>query len=183
MKGASTVILENERSRGILPAGPSRDLSRSRSVLVVSADPTLRGDMIKILRECGLNGIPAQGLAELRELPLRESVVACLCGFALSDGTVREVSDHLKNQPTEIPMIMVSAPAPIREYGDFLESLSVGAFDFICHPYRLNDIELILWSAIQSFCESAQFHPQQVSQLNDSAEVLPLRGFWLRSFA
>jgi DNA-binding NtrC family response regulator len=183
MKGTSAVAEENERNIGTFPAGPISDQSRPLNVLIASADPLLHGAMSEILEECGLKGIPAIGLAELRSVPLRETVVACLCGFRLANGTVREVCDYLKNQPNEIPMIMVSAPAPIREYGDFLESLSVGAFDFICHPYRVDDIQLILWTAIQSFCEASQIRIPRMNQSNDSAGLHGLRRFSLRKSA
>jgi FixJ family two-component response regulator len=80
-------------------------------------------------------------------------------------------------------MIMVSAPAPIREYGYFLDSLSVGAIDFICHPYRASDIQIILWSAIQAYCESAHSRSPQSNQSENYSEVLGLREFWLRRSA
>jgi DNA-binding NtrC family response regulator len=183
MKGTSAALRENDHSSDTIPAGPFSDASRPLRVLIVSADPILQAAMSEILEECGLKGIPAIGLQELRSIPLRETVVACLCGFSLADGTIREVSNYLKNQSNVIPIIMVSAPAPIREYGDFLESLSVGAFDFICHPYRVDDIQLILWSAIQSFCEESKLRIPQMNKLNGSAELHDFRRFSLRQSA
>ncbi len=156
MDTSSAVIIDESRIHNH-PVDPINESSRSLTVAIISADPVVRAAMVGILKKCGLRAVLVGGLTGLMSMRSREKVVACLCGFCLADGTIREIAAYLKRQPVEIPMIMVSMPAPSREYGDFLDSLSVGAFDFICHPYRVDDIQLILWSAIQSFYHAAPY--------------------------
>jgi len=181
MECNSAILIEDERGTDPFPSEPMNDRARPLAVVIVSSDPVVRKGMAEILQDCCLKPILAAGLFELKLMSEGETVVACLCGFRVANGTIREISAYLKSQPVEIPMIMVSAPMPICEYGDFLDSLSVGAFNFICHPYRTEEIQLIVWSAIQSYCETAHFQMHGIRQLDDSVEVPDLREFWLRS--
>jgi DNA-binding NtrC family response regulator len=139
------------------------------TVVVVSADAAVRSAMTEVLQECCLKTICVDGLADLKSIPPEEMVVACLCGYWLADGSVHDVAAYLKQQSIEVPLVMVSEPVPTREYEDFLDSLSIGAFDFVCHPYNTGDIQLIVWSAIQSYCESAQSRLDQLNECRDLA--------------
>jgi DNA-binding NtrC family response regulator len=183
MKLSLTPMREEIEGANAFPAESSCEGVQLLTVVVVSADPAIRSSMVEVLQECYLKTIVVDGIAELKAIAPEELVVACLCGFWLADGTVQEIATYLKRQPTEIPLIMVSEPAPTREYEDFLDSLSFGAFDFVCHPYSVTKIELIAWAAIQSYCESAQFRAKRMNQSNDFARELDFRGALLRQSA
>ncbi len=174
------LIVEDNQNISAFPAEPFSDPAWPLTVIVLSADPAIRRAMAEALQACCLKAVLADGLAELKSTHLEDKVVACLCGSFVADGTIREIAGYLKNQPVEIPMIIVSAPAPISEYGEFLDSLRVGAFDFICHPYRANEIQLILWSAIQYYCESAKTRTTRANWYMDSIEFLGSCGVLLR---
>src|SRR5580658_3307777 len=136
MSYSLSLNVEDSHNVNAFRADPFSDPARPLTVVVVSSDPAIRRAMAEALQMCCLKPVLADGLAELRSMPLEDRVVACLCGFSVADGTIREIAGHLKNQPVGIPMIIVSAPEPVSEYGEFLDSLRVGAFDFICQPYR-----------------------------------------------
>jgi DNA-binding NtrC family response regulator len=167
MDNASPVFRDHQEDTSTFRAESTAEGMQLLTVVVVSADPDVRAAMTDVLQECCLKTILVDGLTELRSIPSEEMVVACLCGYWLADGTVPEVAAYLKQQPIEVPLIMVSEPAPTREYEDFLDSLSIGAFDFVCHPYSIGDIQLIVWSAIQSYCELAQSRLDRLNEYRD----------------
>jgi DNA-binding NtrC family response regulator len=114
------------------------------TVLVATTDPTITDSMRGLLQMYPLRTLWARGVGEVRALLAKENVAACFCGFWLIDGTYRDLIRLLKNRPAEIPAIIVCEPACPNEYRDYLASLSIRAFDFICHPYRKTDLERIL---------------------------------------
>jgi hypothetical protein len=130
-------------------SGGSRQAPLAKpTVLVATVDPTISNSMGELLQMYPLRTVWAKGVDEVRAVLATENVAACFCGFWLIDGTYRDVVRLLKRQATEIPAIIVCAPACPHEYRDYLAALNIRAFDFICHPYRKSDMERILRGAI-----------------------------------
>ena len=117
------------------------------SVLMATTDPEIRQSLTELLEECQVTAVWANSIAEVKSAIERGEVSACFCGFWLVDGTYRDVISHLKRRNTEVPVIIVCAPTCPQEYKDYLASLNIRVFDFICHPYRRDDLERILASA------------------------------------
>src|SRR5271170_7771 len=113
-------------------------------VLVATTDPIISDSMRALLQMYPLRTLWTKGVGEVRALLAKENVAACFCGFWLVDGTYRDVVRALKSRPVEIPAIIVCEPACPNEYRDYLASLNIRAFDFICYPYRKTDLERIL---------------------------------------
>jgi DNA-binding NtrC family response regulator len=120
------------------------------TILVATAEPAIIASMRELLDAYPLRTIWARGVDEVRSALFRETVDACFCGFWLIDGTYRDVVRHLKRQPAEIPAIVVCPPSCPQEYQDYLASLNLRAFDFLCHPYRRIDLERILRATISN---------------------------------
>ena len=123
--------------------------SRPHSVAVVSADPEIRTSMTNILRDCSLSGIPANGLAEFKSVYEKTAPIACLCGFDLANGTFLDVADFMEEQSSQIPLITISPRSAGVAPAHFIDSLRAGALATICYPYRLSDVQIVLWSVIQ----------------------------------
>ncbi len=128
--------------------------SKTPCVAIVTADSEVRAAMVDILRECSLTGVPAMGLTELKSVYEKSSPIACLCGFDLADGTFLDVVDFLEEQSVQIPVIMISPRMAQETPARLLESLRAGALATICYPYRLSDVQIMLWSVIQYQNES-----------------------------
>lgn len=134
-----------------------------RNVAVVAADPEIRVAMAELLRKCFLQAIPASGFTELKSVCSGVALAACLCGFDLADGTFREIVEYFEGQPVPIPVIMVSPRPGGESPSQVLDSVRAGALATICYPYRLSDVQIMLWFAIQyqreaqrlSACEQA----------------------------
>jgi len=116
------------------------------TVLVAINDTEIRRDMSALLESFPVKTLWARGVEEVKYVLSRENVSLCLCGFWLLDGTYRDVVRCLRLQRAEIPAVIVCAPSCPHEYRDYLAALNISAFDFICHPYRMSDMEKILHS-------------------------------------
>jgi DNA-binding NtrC family response regulator len=117
------------------------------TVLVVTNDAEIRRDMSELLESFPVKTLWVRGMEEVKKTLSREKVSLCLCGFWLLDGTYRDVVRFLRLQRAEIPAVIVCAPSCPNDYRDYLAALNISAFDFICHPYRMSDMEKILHSA------------------------------------
>jgi DNA-binding NtrC family response regulator len=117
------------------------------TVLVVTNDTEIRRDMSELLESFPVKTLWVRGMEEVKKTLSREKVSLCLCGFWLLDGTYRDVVRFLRLQRAEIPAVIVCAPSCPNDYRDYLAALNISAFDFICHPYRMSDMEKILHSA------------------------------------
>ncbi|MGD0425205.1 MAG: hypothetical protein ABSC10_00665 [Candidatus Acidiferrales bacterium] len=131
-------------------------VSAQPTVLVATTDPVITDSMRGLLQVYPLRTLWAKGVGEVRALLAKENVAACFCGFWLIDGTYRDLIRVLKSGPVEIPAIIVCEPACPNEYRDYLASLSIRAFDFICHPYRRTDLERILRGTLSERATAAR---------------------------
>jgi DNA-binding NtrC family response regulator len=148
--GASYWISRNATTHEIpVPVTRSAAPDSPFRIVVVSNDPELRAEIAAILRGCSLNPVLADGLAELRSVYSDAAPIACLCGFDLADGTFHDVVDYLEQHPFQVPVVMISARSAGETPKCFLRSLQAGALATICYPYRLNDVQVVLWSVIQ----------------------------------
>ena len=135
-------------------------------VAVASADPSVRGDLSEAFDGFSVETIWIKGTEELRAA-LAEGVNCLLCGFWLENGSYREAVRLLKKHNAKVPFLMISTPGSANEYRDYLASLNVGAFDFICYPYQKSEVKRILQSA---FAEH-----QRTTRTASTAVGAPLR--------
>jgi len=119
-------------------------------VAVVTSDVAIQASMVELLQECSLKPEVVSGISELKSICEGQPPIACLCGYELTDGSYRDVVEWLDAQPVQVPVIMVSPPSVGKMPDYFTDSVKVGALATICYPYRLNDIQIVLWSVIQS---------------------------------
>ncbi len=158
-KNASSVLhCESAEQFRSVPAQPT--------VLVASTDLVISDSMRNLLQMYPLRTLWARSVGDVRALLAKENVAACFCGFWLVDGTYRDVIRLLKSRPVEIPAIIVCEPACPNEYRDYLASLNIRAFDFICHPYRKTDLERILRATLSERALSARVRGRMVDTAN-----------------
>jgi DNA-binding NtrC family response regulator len=139
-------------------------------VVVVSGDAEIQAAIAEILRGCSLTSVPANGFAELKSIYSEAAPIACLCGFNLADGTFLDVVDFMDEQTIHVPVIMISPRSLEKTPACFVQSLRAGALATICYPYRLSDVQLMLWSVIQHQHETRQ---QVLRAKNSIAQNLP----------
>jgi DNA-binding NtrC family response regulator len=121
-----------------------RDITSQPTVLIATADNGMRNSLSELLQTFSVQARWARGVEEANNLLALEDISVCFCGFWLADGTYRELVKRIRREAAEIPLVIVSAPACPNEYRDYLASMNIGAFDFLCHPYRRIDLDRIL---------------------------------------
>lgn len=154
-------LLKNQISQMAWPLG----------VAVVSGDAEIQAAMAEILRGCSLTSVPANGFAELKSICSKSAPIACLCGFDLTDGTFLDAVDFLDEQSIRVPVIMIAPRSLEKTPACFVESLRAGALATICYPYRLSDVQVMLWSVIQYQHETREV---VVRAKNSIARCLPV---------
>jgi DNA-binding NtrC family response regulator len=121
-----------------------RDITSQPTVLIATADNGMRNSLSEFLQTFSVQARWARGVEEANNLLTLEDISVCFCGFWLADGTYRELVKRIRREAAEIPLVIVSAPACPNEYRDYLAAMNIGAFDFLCHPYRRIDLDRIL---------------------------------------
>ena len=108
-------------------------------VLLVSSDPANRQMLKSLLEECHLSPVICSTVSDARTRLARKRVPLVFCEAQLADGSFR---DLLGAAAPEIPKVVVTSRAgDTREY---VEAMSLGAFDYISSPYRRSEVEWIL---------------------------------------
>jgi DNA-binding NtrC family response regulator len=141
------VAAMNDRIAEVVHSEAREFYKPEASVLVATNDAEIHRDMSALLESFPVNTVWARGMEEVKNALSRGKVSLCLCGFWLLDGTYRDVVRFLRLRREEIPAVIVCAPSCPNDYRDYLAALNISAFDFICHPYRISDMEKILRSA------------------------------------
>jgi DNA-binding NtrC family response regulator len=121
---------------------------RKLKVAIATSDSSVQSPLTKILEGFSIESIWLKSTDDVRRAFARDSVDCFVCGFWLENGTYREAVKHIKKQVSKVPFLMVSTPGATNEYRDYLASLNVGAFDFICYPYQEAEVKRILQSAL-----------------------------------
>jgi len=138
----------NEKIAEVVHSEAKESYKPGATVLVATNDAEIRRDISELLESFPVKTLWARGMEGVKKTLSREYKVSlCLCGFWLQDGTYRDVVRFLRLQRAEIPAVIVCAPSCPNDYRDYLAALNISAFDFICHPYRMSDMEKILHSA------------------------------------
>jgi DNA-binding NtrC family response regulator len=149
---------KSEHARDAMP----ETVSAIPSLLMASADRGIRDVLSGIIEAFSIKTSWVKTVKEARALLQTENFAASVCGFWLEDGTYREIVRHLKRQPVEIPLVMISPPGSANEYRDYLSALKVGAFDFICRPYQKTEVERILRTAVGAHYRSARAYSEKM---------------------
>jgi DNA-binding NtrC family response regulator len=117
-------------------------------VLVGTAESHVSESLRNLLKQHEVKVLWARSVGEVKVALDDEDVAAFFCGFWLLDGTYRDVMSLLKQKRSSLPFVIVSGPNQPEGYMDNFASLNKRIFDFISHPYRREDFERILKSAL-----------------------------------
>lgn len=140
-------------------ADPSFHPSQSAgepAFLVAVSDSETRSALAVIMKAFALNARWVSSVSAAHQFLESGEFAVCICGFALDGGSFQDVARTSRHQPVNVPFIMVSSPRPLNEYQDYLASMKVGAFDFICYPYERNEVARILRRAVAAHLAAAR---------------------------
>lgn len=115
------------------------------AVLVASSDPERQKLFGRLLQQCGLDSVYVTSVRELLDVLKRKRVPLAICEDALTDGTFRDVLGATQRAGLKVPVVVASRLDDTNEY---VEAMSLGAFDFIASPYARREVEWIVNRAL-----------------------------------
>lgn len=116
-------------------------------LLILCSDPEGRRALEGALARSPLERVFAASVNEVREVMEHEAVAIVFCALDAPDGGLRALLDGTSLSRTHVPVVVAS------RHGDtavYLDAMHAGAFDFITQPYRSEEIQRIVASALRS---------------------------------
>ncbi len=126
-------------------------MSPHSQVLVAISDPESGRSLRQLLSDCGLEPLVTTSLQEAQAILSKQSVPLVFCDAQFTDGSFRELL-QLTN-PAHIPLVVAARLPETRQY---LEAMSLGAFDFVAAPFRRADVEHILTNVLRRLAVPAR---------------------------
>jgi DNA-binding NtrC family response regulator len=130
-------------------------MSPHPQVLIAVSDPESGRALQTILSDFGLKPVVAPSLSEAQAILSKQSVPLVFCESQLPGGGFRELLQL--TAPARIPLVVAARLPETRQY---LEAMSLGAFDFLAAPIRRADVEQILTNVLRRLPVSTQ--PQKL---------------------
>ncbi len=120
-------------------------MSERFSVLVASSDPEHQRAFGRLLEQCGLEPMYVTTVRAAAETFNRHRVALAFCADALPDGTFRDILDVARRAGAGVPVVIASR---LDDTSEYVEAMSLGAFDFIASPFRRAEVEWIVNRAL-----------------------------------
>lgn len=131
-------------------------------VLVAVSDPESGRTLQHLLSDFGYDPLLASSLREARAILSKQSVPLVFCEAQLADGSFRELLQSTK--PGRIPLVVAARLPDTRQY---LEAMSLGAFDFVASPFRRAEVQRILANVLHGSAASTRSGtPQDVAAVS-----------------
>ena len=119
----------------------------SPKLLIVCSDPNGRRALENALVRSPMERVFAESINEAREVLEREPAALVICALDAPDGGLQALLDGTNLSPGRVPVVVASRRGETSEY---LDAMRAGAFDFITQPYRSEEVERIVTSALHS---------------------------------
>jgi two-component system response regulator PilR (NtrC family) len=115
-------------------------------VLVVDDEPDLLDLMEITLVKMGLDARRAISVAEARTLLDSERFDLCLTDMRLTDGSGLEILQHIGERHPAMPVAVITAYG---NTGNAVEALKAGAFDYLSKPVALDQLRVLVKTALK----------------------------------
>jgi two-component system, NtrC family, response regulator PilR len=119
----------------------------AKRVLIIDDEPDIRELLEITLGRMHLDTDSAENIARAKELLQKNSYDLCLTDMHLPDGNGLQLVEFIQQQFPRLPVAVITAHGSI---DTAIESMKVGAFDFISKPVDLSVLRKLVNTAIQS---------------------------------
>jgi two-component system response regulator PilR (NtrC family) len=123
----------------------SRARGESRRVLVVDDEADIRELLDLTLARMGLQADCAGSLAEARRFLASQRYQLCLTDMRLPDGEGLELVRHIADTVADLPVAVITAHGSAE---NAVSALKAGAFDYIAKPVSLEQLRIMVKSAL-----------------------------------
>jgi DNA-binding NtrC family response regulator len=118
---------------------------------VASSDPVVRGDLFRLAADCGIPALPIPSAREVLAVLACNPVTLVVCATQLEDGTFGDLLRDIRRAGLRVPVVVAAGPDLQTEFQQFLEALHLGAYGFLCFPYRRLEFERVLDDARREY--------------------------------
>jgi DNA-binding NtrC family response regulator len=122
-------------------------MSYTPKLLILCSDPEGRAAMERALARSPLERVFAASVKEMHEVVGRERVALVFCAQDSPDGGFNDLLESANVIAVQAPVVVASRRG---ETVDYLNAMRAGAFDWITQPYRSDEVERIVVSALHS---------------------------------
>lgn len=139
---------------------------KREKVLLVDDDPDVRWMLVESLKEWGYEPLEAQTYRAALFAFETEAPAAILLDIDLPDGSGLKALREIKARQPQALVIMITAKTYLE---NAVEALRGGAFDFICKPVNLAELQVTLHNGLEARRlrkKVHQFKTQQARQFN-----------------
>jgi len=140
-------------------------------ILLVDDEPDLLHLMELTLVKMGLDTARAANVAEARELLASRHYDLCLTDMRLPDGSGLDIVALANQQRLPVPVAVITAYGSA---GNAVEALKAGAFDYLAKPVALDQLRILVKSALKIPNAPSQ-SPDARDLIGDSAAMSEVR--------
>ena len=140
-------------------------------ILLVDDEPDLLHLMELTLVKMGLDTARATNVAEARELLTARHYDLCLTDMRLPDGSGLDIVMLANQQRLPVPVAVITAYGSA---GNAVEALKAGAFDYLAKPVALDQLRILIKSALKIPNAQSQ-SPEGRDLIGDSAAMSEVR--------
>ncbi len=144
---------------------------RTPCILLVDDEPDLLHLMELTLVKMGLDTARATNVAEARELLTARHYDLCLTDMRLPDGSGLDIVMLANQQRLPVPVAVITAYGSA---GNAVEALKAGAFDYLAKPVALDQLRILVKSALKIPNAQSQ-SPEARDLIGDSAAMSEVR--------
>lgn len=116
-----------------------------KRVLIVDDEADIRELLDLTLVRMGLVADCAGSLAEARQMLVKDRYQLCLTDMRLPDGTGLDLVKHISETMTDLPVAVITAHGSTE---NAVSALKSGAFDYIAKPVSLEQLRVLVKSAL-----------------------------------
>lgn len=115
-------------------------------ILVLSGEPEHRHKLSGIVSSSGWAPVRCERVCAAKSLVLRHQIEVIVCDDVLLDGDYRELIKELRRLACE-PLVVVMSRS-YGDWGDYLEAMIAGAYDYLAYPPYPRELEQALAAAL-----------------------------------
>lgn len=115
-------------------------------ILILSGEAEHRHKLSGAMSSCGWVPIRCETISAAKGLVLRYQLEVIVCDDVLPDGDFRELIRELKGSACEARVVVMSRSYD--DWGDYLEAMIAGAYDYLAYPPYPRELEQAIAAAL-----------------------------------
>lgn len=121
-------------------------MSFALKALTVSSDPLFPKILNQALAQHGVELVDVPTVTQAKKLLASRDFAAVFCETKFPDGNFLDIMRAAREHDPKVPVVVTSYT---HDWDEYLETMRVGAFDFIARPYAQPEVARIVSNAVR----------------------------------